>query len=133
MVARPEPRPAEPLAIAEPPEQYGFVLEDPDQLDLFAGMDLSEAPPAPRSVAAPRPAEPAPRKPAPAAGRASYKPETIAQTVKRFWGYDALRPLQREAIDASLAGRDSLVVLPTGGGKSLCYQVPPVVAESLHV
>src|SRR3954468_7141845 len=58
---------------------------------------------------------------------------TVQETVRRYWGYDDLRPLQREAIDASLAGRDSLVVLPTGGGKSLCYQVPPAVAGRTDV
>lgn len=51
----------------------------------------------------------------------------ITQTVKRYWGFDALRPLQAEAIQAACERRDSLVVLPTGGGKSLCYQVPPVL------
>src|SRR3954470_22663287 len=115
MVARPEPRPIEEFAIAEAHEQYGFALEDPDQMDLFAGMDLSDAPPASRPVT------PQARREAPAAQArqaaqaprpkpASFKPESVAQTVKRFWGYDELRPLQREAIEASLAGRDSLVV-----------------------
>jgi len=56
----------------------------------------------------------------------ALKPQ-IAQTVKRYWGFDALRPLQAEAIQAACERRDSLVVLPTGGGKSLCYQVPPVL------
>ena len=51
----------------------------------------------------------------------------VAETVKRFWGFDTLRPLQAEAIQAACERRDSLVVLPTGGGKSLCYQVPPVL------
>jgi ATP-dependent DNA helicase RecQ len=51
----------------------------------------------------------------------------IAEAAKRYWGFDALRPLQAEAIQAACERRDSLVVLPTGGGKSLCYQVPPVV------
>jgi len=51
----------------------------------------------------------------------------IAEVAKRYWGFDALRPLQAEAIQAACERRDSLVVLPTGGGKSLCYQVPPVV------
>ncbi|HAH32710.1 MAG TPA: DNA helicase RecQ [Elusimicrobia bacterium] len=49
------------------------------------------------------------------------KPEEI---LKKQWGYDSFKPLQKEAIEAALAGRDSLVVLPTGGGKSLCYQLP---------
>ena len=57
----------------------------------------------------------------------------IAETVRRYWGYETLRPLQDEAIRAGLAQRDSLVVLPTGGGKSLCYQVPPLVAERTDI
>ncbi len=54
--------------------------------------------------------------------------DEILATVRRFWGYESLRPLQAEAIRAGLDRRDSLVVMPTGGGKSLCYQVPPAVA-----
>src|SRR3954466_7527455 len=137
MVARPEHRPLNASVIAEQPEQYGFALEDTGAMALLAGMDLSDAPPAERPAmpTARRPAPPAPaaRRVAPRPKPASYKAESVAQVVKRFWGYDELRPLQREAIEASLAGRDSLVVLPTGGGKSLCYQVPPVVADQLHV
>ncbi|MFM9025189.1 MAG: DNA helicase RecQ [Planctomycetaceae bacterium] len=57
----------------------------------------------------------------------------VAEVLARWWGFDRLRPLQAEAIDAALAGRDSLVVLPTGGGKSLCYQLPPLVADSTDV
>jgi ATP-dependent DNA helicase RecQ len=52
----------------------------------------------------------------------------ILATVHRYWGFDTLRPLQAEAIRAGLERRDSLVVMPTGGGKSLCYQVPAAVA-----
>jgi len=62
---------------------------------------------------------------------ATTTPDTrraIAEAVRKYWGYDQLRALQIEAIEAELAHQDSLVVLPTGGGKSLCYQVPPVVA-----
>jgi ATP-dependent DNA helicase RecQ len=57
----------------------------------------------------------------------------VLDVLKRYWGYDALRPLQGEAIAASMAGRDSLLVLPTGGGKSLCFQVPAVLAKGLTI
>ena len=59
--------------------------------------------------------------------------DRIHDLVRRTWGHDELRPLQLEAIQAGLEGRDSLVVLPTGGGKSLCFQVPPLVAGRLDV
>ncbi len=52
----------------------------------------------------------------------------VRDVLRKYWGFDQLRPLQGEAIAAALEGRDSLVVLPTGGGKSLCYQVPAAVA-----
>ncbi|UCG17391.1 MAG: DNA helicase RecQ, partial [Phycisphaerales bacterium] len=57
----------------------------------------------------------------------------IIETIRRYWGFDTLRPLQEEAIWAGLQQRDSLVVLPTGGGKSLCYQVPPVLAKRTDI
>jgi ATP-dependent DNA helicase RecQ len=56
---------------------------------------------------------------------------TPVEALKRAFGYDAFRPLQGEAIDAVLARRDCLVVLPTGGGKSLCYQVPAACGAGL--
>ena len=57
----------------------------------------------------------------------------LADALARYWGYAAFRPLQCEAMQAVLAGRDSLVVLPTGGGKSLCFQAPAVVRPGLAV
>jgi len=57
----------------------------------------------------------------------------VLDAVRRVWGYDALRPLQAAAIEVGLAGRDCLTVLPTGGGKSLCYQVPPLVTGRTSV
>ena len=58
---------------------------------------------------------------------------TIAEVLAKWWGFDALRPLQADAIRAAIDGRDSLVVMPTGGGKSLCYQLPPLVSETTDV
>src|SRR4051794_26934174 len=52
---------------------------------------------------------------------------SLEQALSTYWGYSSFRPLQREAMDAILAGRDSVVVLPTGGGKSLCFQAPALV------
>ena len=52
---------------------------------------------------------------------------TLEHVLSRYWGYTSFRPLQREAMDAILDGRDSVVVLPTGGGKSLCFQAPALV------
>src|SRR5919205_42384 len=54
-------------------------------------------------------------------------PAHLTSVLTRYWGYSSFRPLQQEAIDAVLAGRDSVVVLPTGGGKSVCFQVPALV------
>jgi ATP-dependent DNA helicase RecQ len=66
------------------------------------------------------------------AGGANGSDEILA-TVRRFWGFESLRPLQEQAIHAGLDRRDSLVVMPTGGGKSLCYQVPPAVAKRTDI
>jgi ATP-dependent DNA helicase RecQ len=57
----------------------------------------------------------------------------LEDALERYWGYTSFRPLQREAMDAILANRDSIVVLPTGGGKSLCFQAPAVVRPGLAV
>jgi len=57
----------------------------------------------------------------------------VLEILRRTWGYESLRPLQERAIEAVLARRDSLVVMPTGGGKSLCYQLPPLLTEDLTV
>ena len=57
----------------------------------------------------------------------------ILATVRRYWGYSELRPLQEQAIRAGLEHRDSLVVMPTGGGKSLCYQVPAELAQRTDI
>lgn len=56
---------------------------------------------------------------------------SLESVLSRYWGYTSFRPLQREAMDAILAGRDSVVVLPTGGGKSLCFQGPALASPGL--
>ncbi len=57
----------------------------------------------------------------------------LSETLRTYWGFDGFRPHQREIMDAILAGRDSLLVLPTGGGKSLCFQVPALIRPGLAV
>src|SRR2546430_12550747 len=52
---------------------------------------------------------------------------SLRDALHRFWGFSSFRPLQREAMHAILESRDSVVVLPTGGGKSLCFQAPALV------
>jgi len=59
------------------------------------------------------------------------KIDPLLNALKKTFGYDAFRPLQREIIEASLAGRDTFALLPTGGGKSLCFQLPALVREGL--
>ena len=69
----------------------------------------------------------------PPVGPPVFEIERILDQVRRYWGFDRLRPLQEDAIRAGLERRDSLTVLPTGGGKSLCYQVPPLLTDSTDV
>ncbi len=56
------------------------------------------------------------------------KPQKI---LKKYWGYDQFRPLQMEIIQSVLENRDTLALLPTGGGKSICYQVPALVKPGI--
>lgn len=53
--------------------------------------------------------------------------------LKRYWGYDSFRPMQESVIDSALAGRDVLALMPTGGGKSICFQVPAMMRDGIAI
>jgi ATP-dependent DNA helicase RecQ len=63
----------------------------------------------------------------------TYEGPRDPNALLEHFGYDEFRPGQREAVQAALEGRDSLVVMPTGGGKSLCYQLPGIASGELTV
>lgn len=58
---------------------------------------------------------------------------TAQETLKEYWGYDSFRPKQEEIVSAALEGRDVLAILPTGGGKSVCFQVPGMMKEGIAI
>ncbi|HNU15947.1 MAG TPA: DEAD/DEAH box helicase, partial [Chitinophagaceae bacterium] len=55
----------------------------------------------------------------------------IYDILRQYWGFDAFRPLQEEIIRSVLEGKDTLALMPTGGGKSICYQVPGMAKDGL--
>ena len=61
------------------------------------------------------------------------KNHDLAGLLKRFFGYESFRPLQEEAMREALAGNDTFVLMPTGGGKSLCYQLPALAKGGLTI
>ena len=58
-------------------------------------------------------------------------PKPILDILKKYWGYDAFRPLQQDIIESVLAGRDTLGLMPTGGGKSITFQVPTMAMDGM--
>src|SRR3984885_6838062 len=56
---------------------------------------------------------------------------TASEVLKQYWNYDSFRPQQKEIVESVLAGKDTLALLPTGGGKSICFQVPTLMKEGL--
>jgi len=57
----------------------------------------------------------------------------LLKTLQQYWGYDSFRPQQLDAINAVMDNRDSIVIFPTGGGKSLCFQVPAIERDGVAV
>jgi len=53
----------------------------------------------------------------------------IHQILVKYWGYNSFRPMQEDVINAVMDRKDTLALLPTGGGKSLCYQVPGIAMD----
>jgi ATP-dependent DNA helicase RecQ len=64
---------------------------------------------------------------------ATFMPDPLLDTLKQIFGYSEFRPMQRQIIQSSLEGRDVFAVLPTGGGKSLCFQLPALLRQGLTV
>ena len=58
---------------------------------------------------------------------------TALETLKEYWGYDSFRPMQEDIVNAALEDRDVLAMLPTGGGKSVCFQVPAMMREGIAI
>lgn len=59
--------------------------------------------------------------------------DTALHALKSYFGYDAFRLNQAGAIERTLKGQSSLVIMPTGGGKSICYQLPAVMLDGLSI
>ena len=58
---------------------------------------------------------------------------TPSDVLKEYWGYDSFRPKQEDIVRAAMEGRDVLAILPTGGGKSVCFQVPAMMKEGIAI
>src|SRR5687768_17685986 len=58
---------------------------------------------------------------------------TIHSILKNYWGYHSFRPLQEDIVTSVLKGQDTLALLPTGGGKSICFQVPALLLDGVCI
>ena len=58
---------------------------------------------------------------------------TPHQVLEKYWGFNEFRPMQKDIIDSVLQGKDTMALLPTGGGKSICFQVPSLVQEGICI
>ena len=119
------------------PEESQTTLSAAD-LEALWGQEEPHAEPAAASSDRPTaiPWEaPSPEGPAVDLGFSTHHPphdaeasiERLPEVIRTTWGFDSLRPMQQEAMHSFLRGQDTLVVLPTGGGKSLCYQAPALL------
>lgn len=63
----------------------------------------------------------------------SFTEEQILKALKIYFGFDKFRPLQKEIIQATLSGKDVIAILPTGAGKSLCFQLPAILSKGVTV
>ena len=59
--------------------------------------------------------------------------ERIHEVLRRWWGFDSFRPVQEQIVRAAMEGRDTLALMPTGGGKAVVYQVPALASEGVCV
>ena len=59
--------------------------------------------------------------------------QTPVEVLRKYWGYESFRPMQEEIVTSALEGRDVLAILPTGGGKSICFQVPSLMKEGIAI
>ncbi|GAA3793546.1 DNA helicase RecQ [Cellulomonas soli] len=109
----------------EPPFDPEYDAAPPDAADLaWVATTSTDV----RARTATRPAPSGPR-----AASEAYAGRTTLDVLQEVWGYDAFRGEQAEIIDTVVAGGDALVLMPTGGGKSLCYQVPSLVRPGTGV
>lgn len=116
--------PAEPWWDEAPPPDDVPPDDAPWVEDPWAAGPPSGAGSRPARASRPRPT---------AAGRPAPSHGTPAEVLHRVWGYDAFRGDQAAVVDTVVAGGDAVVLMPTGGGKSLCYQVPALVREGTGV